>query len=134
VACRTPPNLTTRKILGASINISGIALNHVPLKVSDQVGWIFQRLLFGSLDRYGLPRSPSGIATTLSERRQTPAYDDGLVGLLKDGDIEIVAAVEGFDGASVLLADGSRIEPDAVIGDRLSARAGAACRSSRRAG
>jgi putative flavoprotein involved in K+ transport len=29
--------------------------------------------------------------------------------------VEVVAAVEGFDGADVLLADGSRIRPDAVI-------------------
>ena len=31
------------------------------------------------------------------------------------GRVEVVAAVEGFDGADVLLADGSRIQPDAVI-------------------
>jgi hypothetical protein len=37
------------------------------------------------------------------------------VPLLKAGQIEIVAAVEGFDGPSVLLADGTRIEPEAVI-------------------
>lgn len=35
--------------------------------------------------------------------------------LLKAGQIEIVAAVEGFDGPSVLLADGTRIQPEAVI-------------------
>jgi hypothetical protein len=29
--------------------------------------------------------------------------------------VEIVAAVEGFDGGDVLLADASRIAPDAVI-------------------
>jgi putative flavoprotein involved in K+ transport len=115
IACRTPPNLTTRKILGASINIAGIALNRLPLKVADQAGWLTQRFLFGNLDRYGIPRAASGIATTLSERKQTPAYDDGFVRLLKDGDIAIVPAVEGFEGADVLLADGSRIQPDVVI-------------------
>jgi hypothetical protein len=29
--------------------------------------------------------------------------------------VQVVAAVTGFDGADVLLADGSRIRPDAVI-------------------
>lgn len=115
VACRTPPNLMTRKILGTSINVHGIMLNHLPLRVADQVGWLSQRILFGNLDRYGLPRSPDGIATTLSHRRQAPAYDDGFVALLKAGRIEIVAAVIGFAGPSVLLADGTRIQPDAVI-------------------
>ena len=115
VASRTPPNVTRRKILGASINLHGIVLNHVPLRVADQIGWLSQRITFGRLDRYGLPRSPSGIATTMSHRRRGPAYDDGFVALLKAGRIEIVAAVEGFDRQDVLLADGARIQPDAVI-------------------
>jgi putative flavoprotein involved in K+ transport len=37
------------------------------------------------------------------------------VPLIKAGQIEIVAAVEGFDGPDVLLADGARIQPEAVI-------------------
>jgi putative flavoprotein involved in K+ transport len=114
VACRTPPNLTARKIMGASVNIHGLVLERLPLRVADQVGWLSQRTLFGKLDRYGLPRSPIGIATQ-SRRQQAPAYDSGFVGLLKAGRIEIVAAVEGFDGQDVLLGDGTQIQPDAVI-------------------
>ena len=34
---------------------------------------------------------------------------------MRRGRVEIVAAVEGFDGGEVLLVDGSRIDPDAVI-------------------
>ena len=79
------------------------------------MGWLSQRMMFGNLDRYGLPRSPSGVATTLFHRQQTPAYDDGFVDELKAGRIEIVGAVTGFDGPDVLLADGERIQPDAVI-------------------
>jgi putative flavoprotein involved in K+ transport len=114
VACRTPPNLTARKILGASVNVHGLALERLPLRVADQIGWLSQRALFGNLDRYGLPRSPIGIAT-MSRRQQAPAYDSGFVGLLKAGRIEIVAAVAGFEGPDVLLADETRIQPDAVI-------------------
>ena len=42
-------------------------------------------------------------------------YDSGFVRLLKSGQIKIVPAVAGFDGSDVLLADGTRIQPDAVI-------------------
>lgn len=115
VACRTPPNLITRKVLGSSINISGIVLNHLPVRVGDELSWLSQRIIFGNLERYGLPRSPIGLATTSRHRQQAPAYAEGFVPLLKAGQIEIVAAVEGFDGPSVLLADGTRIEPEAVI-------------------
>jgi putative flavoprotein involved in K+ transport len=115
VACRTPPNLITRKVLGSSINISGIVLNHLPVRVGDELSWLSQRIIFGNLDRYGLPRSPIGLATTMRHRQQAPAYAEGFLPLLKAGRIEIVAAVEGFDGPGVLLADGTRIEPEAVI-------------------
>ncbi len=115
VACRTPPNLTARKILGSSINISGIVLNHLPVRVGDQLAWLSQRIIYGDLDQYGLPRSPRGLATTMRYGQQAPAYAEAFVPLLKAGQIEIVAAVEGFDGPGVLLADGTRIEPEAVI-------------------
>jgi putative flavoprotein involved in K+ transport len=114
VACRTPPNLTARKILGVSVNILGLALERLPLRAADQLGWLTQRALFGNLDRYGLPRSPIGVATQ-SRRQQAPAYDSGFVGLLKARRIEIVAALVGFDGPDVLLADNARIQPDVVI-------------------
>jgi putative flavoprotein involved in K+ transport len=114
VACRTPPNLTVRKVLGASVNIPGLVLERLPLGVADRIGWLFQRSLFGKLDRYGLPLSPIGIATQ-GRRQQAPAYDSGFVGLLKEGRIEIVPAVAEFDGPDVLLADQTRIQPDAVI-------------------
>jgi putative flavoprotein involved in K+ transport len=51
----------------------------------------------------------------LAERHQSPAFDDGFVDSVKAGRIEIVAAVDGFDGDDVLLADGSRAQPDVVI-------------------
>ncbi len=116
VACRTPPNVTKRKILGLSINVSGVVLNHVPIPVADEVVWWSQRILFGDLEPYGIPRSPYGMATTTFKRQQTPLYDDdGFVRLLKSGQIKIVPAVTGFDSSDVLLADGTRIQPDAVI-------------------
>jgi len=71
--------------------------------------------MFGDLRRYGLPRPPIGLATQVAHKQQAPAYDDGFVASVKAGRIEIVAAVEGFDCADVLLADGSRIQPEAVI-------------------
>lgn len=115
VSCRTPPNFTTRKFLGASVNITGIALNRIPPRIADQVGWLVQRIVVGELDRYGLPRSKDGIATTMRQQRKAPVYDDGFVTALKAGQLEIVAAVVGFDGPDVILADGTRIQPDAVI-------------------
>jgi putative flavoprotein involved in K+ transport len=74
-----------------------------------------ERMIAGSLSRYGLPRPRVGPATALAERHQSPLFDDGFVDSVKAGRIEIVAAVEGIEGDDVLLADGSRVQPDAVI-------------------
>ena len=115
VACRTVPNLVARKFLGVTVNVPGLAMNHLPLRVADEAAWLMQRILFGRLDQHGLPRSPEGVATTMARRHQAPAYDDGFVEELRAGRIEIVAAVVGFDHSDVVLADGARIQPDAVI-------------------
>jgi putative flavoprotein involved in K+ transport len=115
VAMRTPVSFTKRKFKGISVNIPGIVLNHTPNRVADQITWITQLQMFGRLESYGLPRAPVGVATNLAENQQAPAYDDGFIAEVKAGRIEVVAAVIEFDGADVLLADGSRIQPDAVI-------------------
>jgi putative flavoprotein involved in K+ transport len=41
--------------------------------------------------------------------------DGGYVEALKAGQVELVAAVERFEGPDVLLADGERIQPEVVI-------------------
>jgi putative flavoprotein involved in K+ transport len=115
VACRTSPHIVRRKWLGVSVNIPGAVLHHLPLRVADEIGWGAERVFRGNLSRYGLPRPPVGLATQSAKSQQAPAYDAGFVASVKAGRIEVVAAVEGFDGNDVLLADGSRIQPDAVI-------------------
>ncbi len=45
----------------------------------------------------------------------TPTIDVGLVASLRAGRVTPVAAVERFDGPDVVLTDGTRLAPDAVI-------------------
>ncbi|MDQ1713825.1 MAG: putative flavoprotein involved in transport [Frankiaceae bacterium] len=115
VACRTPPHFYRRKALGIPAQVPGVLVTRLPLRIADEVAWVGERLLFGNLSRYGLPRPPVGAATQLSEKQQAPACDDGFLAAVKAGRIEIVAAVEAFADADVVLADGSRVTPDAVI-------------------
>ena len=49
------------------------------------------------------------------KEQQIPIIDVGLIEQLKEGKVEVVGAVEGFDGADVLLAGGERIQPEVVI-------------------
>ena len=43
VACRTVPNLVAREFLGVTVNVPGIAMNHLPLRVADEAAWLMQR-------------------------------------------------------------------------------------------
>jgi putative flavoprotein involved in K+ transport len=73
------------------------------------------RMMIGDLTEYGLPPSPRGPITRAVEDDVIPILDAGLVEMLKSRRIEVVGAVEGFDGADVLLSGAERIQPDAVI-------------------
>jgi putative flavoprotein involved in K+ transport len=115
VAVRTPPNILRRCRLGIPLNPAGVILDSLPSTIGDRITALSQRMIFGDLSDYGLPRPPKGVVSTLRERRIGPAIDDGFVQAVKQGRVEIVAALEGFDGHDVILADGERIRPDAVI-------------------
>ena len=116
VSSRTPPHFSRRDwFAGIPIQVPGAVLNHAPLPVADWIAWTDERLKFGNLAPYGLPRPPEGMATLMKKYRQAPAFDDGFVAAVKQGRITIVPAVEGFDGDDILLADGSRTQADVVI-------------------
>lgn len=75
---------------------------------------IAHRLSWGDLTPYGIA-PPEGLATSLKRRSHGLTLDRGLIPAVKKGWAEIVAAVERFDGADVVLADGRRLQPDVVI-------------------
>lgn len=115
VSVRTPPTILRRCRLGLPLNPAGVVLHRLPAAIGDRVGALSQRTMFGDLSPYGLPRPEVGFVTTLRERGQGPVMDDGFVGAVKDGRIEIVGPVESVAGPDVVLAGGERIQPEAVI-------------------
>jgi putative flavoprotein involved in K+ transport len=123
VAVRTPPNIVPREVIpGVSAQRVGLALRRLPPAVVDPIAGFVQRIAVGDLTRYGLPRAPRGTYTRAREG-QIPILDVGFIDALKSKRVGIVAAVRGFDGRDVILEDGSRIQPDAVIAATGFARA-----------
>jgi putative flavoprotein involved in K+ transport len=117
-AVRTPPNIFPRKWAGTPLNFAGVMIDWTPaplLPLADSFGRLSQRVMFGDLSRHGLPYPPLGIASTLRRRKMGAAVDCGFVDLVKRGRIELVAAVTGFEGEHVVLADDSRVRADAVV-------------------
>jgi putative flavoprotein involved in K+ transport len=114
IAVRTPPALSLREANGMPSQVTGLVLRHLPLPVADALARSSARMLIGDLTEYGLPPAQRPI-TRAVEEDVIPILDVGLVELVKQRKVEVVAGVEGFDGRDVVLLDGSRIQPDAVI-------------------
>jgi putative flavoprotein involved in K+ transport len=123
VAVRTPPNIVPREVIpGVSAQRVGLALRRLPPAVVDPIAGFVQRIAVGDLTPYGLARAPRGTYTRAREG-QIPILDVGFIDALKAKRVGIVAAVRGFEGRDVILEDGSRIQPDAVIAATGFARA-----------
>ncbi|MFF4168700.1 flavin-containing monooxygenase [Streptomyces sp. NPDC001744] len=114
LAVRTVPHIVRRTTLGWPAQRTGILVRRLPVAVVDRLGALMARAAAPDLTAYGLPRPDSGLATR-QRQGAIPVQDVGLVDAVRAGKVEIVAAVEGFAGDDVLLADGTRITPDAVI-------------------
>lgn len=115
VAMRTPPNIFPREWLGMPLQVSAIVADRMPAKIGDVGGFVLQRLIFGDLTRYGIPRAPEGFQTKFRRSLVGAAVDDGFVEALTSGRARVVAQLERFEGAEVVLLDGTRLRPDAVI-------------------
>jgi len=115
LAVRTPPQIVRRATLGIPAQLVGLAVKRMPPSWVDPFTKWQRRVAIPDLATRGLPRPEHGVRTAFLTTGTTPILDVGIVDAVRHGRVEIVAAVEGFDGSDVVLADCSRIRPDAVI-------------------
>jgi putative flavoprotein involved in K+ transport len=115
LAVRTPPHIVLRSVAGLPATLISVATRRVPSALADPGVALLERLTVGDLSRYGLRRPGQGLYRRVREQGQIPIIDVGLVDAVKAGNVEIVPAVTAFDGSHVVLADGNRVEPEAVI-------------------
>jgi cation diffusion facilitator CzcD-associated flavoprotein CzcO len=113
LAVRTPPNILLRDPAGP---LFANALRRLPPRWGDAVVNRMREKKVGDLTEFGLPVPEEGVFSRLKRLSVAPAIvDKEVIQAIKDRRIEIVAAVESLDETGVTLADGSRIDPDAVI-------------------
>jgi putative flavoprotein involved in K+ transport len=115
LSVRTPPHVVLREAFGVPTLALGVLMRRMPPKLVDAVAGVMGRITVGDLSPYGLPKPERGLYTRLLEDDAIPLIDVGLIECLKRGEVDVVAGVERFDGADVVLADGSRLAPDVVI-------------------
>ncbi|MCP3759554.1 NAD(P)/FAD-dependent oxidoreductase [Streptomyces sp. TBY4] len=114
LAVRTAPHVLRRSTAGWPAQRTGILVRRLPVRLVDRLGAIVGKVSVPDLSAYGLPRPTTGLYSRVKQGA-IPVQDVGLIDAVRTGRVEPVAAVDSFDGAEVVLADGSRITPDAVI-------------------
>jgi putative flavoprotein involved in K+ transport len=115
MAIRSSPNLMPAEFLGIPITTLARLFEGAPGWLTDRVARLVQRLTIGDLSDYGLPPAPYGVAKELEVKTMGPVVDRGFTAALRAGWIELVPAVEGFEGGAVCLRGGMRLHPEVVI-------------------
>jgi cation diffusion facilitator CzcD-associated flavoprotein CzcO len=115
LSVRTPPQIVRRATAGVPAQLVGMAIKRMPPHWVDPISKTQRKLSIPDLSAQGLPRPEQGIRTSFIATGTTPILDVGIVDAVRHGRVQVVSAVESFEGADVVLADGTRVTPDAVI-------------------
>ncbi|MFB8125218.1 flavin-containing monooxygenase [Streptomyces bacillaris] len=114
IAVRTAPHIVRRSTAGWPAQATGILVRRLPVRMVDKAGSLLARVAVPDLSAQGLPRPEKGLYSRVREGA-IPVQDVGLIDAVKNGRVVPVATVASFDKDAVVLADGTRLTPDAVI-------------------
>ncbi|MGF1552311.1 MAG: flavin-containing monooxygenase [Paracoccaceae bacterium] len=115
IAVRHGPAVVPTRVFGLALHRLARVFAALPPAVLDPAFRLTQRLFLGDLRRFGLGSHSDGGGTRLLRDGIAFAIDDGFVAALGAGRFRVVAAIEGFEGDRVRLADASAVRPDVVI-------------------
>ncbi|WP_097866316.1 flavin-containing monooxygenase [Streptomyces sp. rh34] len=114
IAVRTVPHIVRRSTAGWPAQATGILVRRLPVRLVDRAGAVMCRIAVPDLAAHGLPRPDTGLYSRVRQGA-IPVQDAGLVDAVRSGAVTPVATVASFDKDTVVLADGTRLTPDAVI-------------------
>jgi hypothetical protein len=117
LSVRTAPNIMPRNApAGLPNDLLSIPLYHLPVRLSDRIAIAARLRAFGDLSEFGLPIPAEGPFARAHRLHVAPTIvDPEVIDAIREGSVEVVPAVAAFEGSDVMLGDGSRISPDAVI-------------------
>jgi cation diffusion facilitator CzcD-associated flavoprotein CzcO len=117
LAIRNPPNIVIRNgFHGMSPELIAAPLYHAPVAVADAIARFVRLRTVGDLAAHGLPIPDEGPFAACAARNDPPTVvDAGVIESIRNGSIEVVKTIGGFDGGAVSLVDGTRLQPDVVI-------------------
>jgi cation diffusion facilitator CzcD-associated flavoprotein CzcO len=116
VAIRTQPNIILRQAGPLPGDVPATVMYRLPAQIGDRQTRLIRRLTIGDLSEHGLVPPKEGMLSRSHREGKAPAIlDKPVIDAIRRRRIEIVAAVESLDVTGVVLADQTRLEPDAVV-------------------
>ncbi|MGW3634615.1 flavin-containing monooxygenase [Streptomyces sp. NPDC005122] len=115
VSVRGGPLLVPTRLAGISLQRLAVLGAHVPEPIWNPFSRALHWGHYRDLQKYAIPVPSQGAFERFRLHGGHPAVERGFARHLRSGGIETVAAVSAFEADSVILADGSAIQPDAVI-------------------
>jgi cation diffusion facilitator CzcD-associated flavoprotein CzcO len=116
ISVRTQPNIMLRQSGGLPGDVPARVLLRVPARIADRQAGLVRRLTVGDLSRWGLVPPAEGLFTRHHREAKAPAIvDKEVIGAIKTGRIEVVAALASLRETGALLADGTLLEAGAII-------------------
>ncbi|MFC8197357.1 flavin-containing monooxygenase [Streptomyces sp. NPDC057298] len=114
LSVRTAPHIVRRSTAGWAAQYTGVLCRRLPVALVDRMAGPLAKISIPDLSSKGLPRPDTGLYSRVNQG-SIPVQDVGLIDAVRKGRVEIVAAVEAFEDGKVVLANGDRVGPDAVI-------------------
>ncbi|MCF3134374.1 flavin-containing monooxygenase [Streptomyces olivochromogenes] len=114
LSVRTTPHIVRRSTAGWASQYSAMLIRRLPVGLVDRLCRAQARISVPDLSAHGLPRPDTGLYSR-AKAGAVPVLDVGLIDAVRKGRVEVVAAVDSFEDGKVVLADGTRVEPDAVV-------------------
>ncbi|MFE7859615.1 flavin-containing monooxygenase [Streptomyces sp. NPDC057403] len=114
LSVRTAPHIVRRSTAGWAAQYTGVLVRRLPVGLVDRLARPLAKLSVPDLSAQGLPRPDTGLYSRARDGA-IPVQDVGLIDAVRTGRVEVVAAVDGFEADKVVLADGTRISPEAVV-------------------
>jgi cation diffusion facilitator CzcD-associated flavoprotein CzcO len=117
LSVRTPPNILRRTgPAGMPGDVFATTLFHLPPRLADAIARNIRKSNFGDLTEFGLPIPEEGPFGRAHRLHVAPTLvDPEVIEAVRDRSVEVVSALTRFQGSSALLADGTRLDADAVI-------------------
>jgi putative flavoprotein involved in K+ transport len=115
LSIRTPPHVIHRNVGPVPTDAFAVLGRRLPVATVDAAAEVIRKIRIGDLSKYGINSPPDGIYTRVNRTGMIPTVDGSFLDAIKNGRVEVVPAVDSLHASHVALADGSIIEPDALI-------------------